>query len=536
MSCQNEVERRGMFYLPALAFLVGVSACTARPDDAERPSRGDLPGITLHIRNGQAVSPLNLVAGQDYVFDRIILEAENNDVTDSLEALRWLSRQSDFRALNWEGVRETQAYWRNYKATSPEADIFAHVFEGAAWMGQPNNVQVSVLGGRDAILGTPLRLSHQDFLNSQKQWDYDMIRAEFRYEGLARHKDKSSARIKRAVAKVVFAVQTNRSKRLRVPAGATAVQLIWDQGAGQTYFIPVHLLPAPLPYGLQVQADIRPVKAVYQPGDTVQATFRLLDGNGNVLRLADFATNGVVRLHPRVEGPRHDPTVYHEEWLNRFPDGRFAHIVRFSPTVGSIQEGRTVTTPLKQPPFDPTGTALIVEFHIPEGLPRQAYGTFELRAAAARRYGSQLIELDFVASIQVGQAERTEMEKFRCASCHLPDTPMDVAVLIPPMWGTKPLDIENLQECILCHANTRSGAHRLGKYLHLIHTHRDKFPVAKNNCVVCHIATAGIKKVAIEACSSCHEAFHENNRPRYTEEQCQGCHTDSRRGHIVATE
>ena len=109
MSRQNEVERWGMFCLPALAFLVGVSTCTTRPADSERPSRGDLPGITLRIRNGQAVSPLNLVAGQEYVFDRIILEAENNDVRDSLEGLRWLSRQSDFRTLNWEGVQETQA-------------------------------------------------------------------------------------------------------------------------------------------------------------------------------------------------------------------------------------------------------------------------------------------------------------------------------------------------------------------------------------------------------------------------------------------
>lgn len=184
-----------------------VSACerpSGNPDVAGSPS--EPPGITLSIHNGQPRAPLELVAGQEYVFDRIILEAENRNIENNREALEWLRRESSFRALDWTGVREARAYWRNYKSTRPAADVFAHVFEGAAWMDETNALELSVLDAEGVRLGEPLPLSNQDFLNRQKQWDFDMIQAEFRYEDFAQHKDRSTAKVKRAVAKVVFAI------------------------------------------------------------------------------------------------------------------------------------------------------------------------------------------------------------------------------------------------------------------------------------------------------------------------------------------
>ncbi len=100
--------------------------------------------------------------------------------------------------------------------------------------------------------------------------------------------------------------------------------------------------------------------------------------------------------------------------------------------------------------------------------------------------------------------------------------------------GTKPLSLDNFQACVMCHDNSRGGSRRLDKYLHLIHTHRDNFPVPKNNCAVCHLTASSIRKVSLEACSHCHENLHENNRPGYPDSQCQSCHADYGEGHIVA--
>ena len=176
-----------------VVFVLGillVSSCgrpSSNPEDMGSPA--EPPGITLSIHNGQPRAPLELVAGQEYVFDRIVLEAENRNIASSEEALEWLRDESRFQVLDWTGVREARAYWRNYKAVRPAADVFAHVFEGAAWMNEANALELSVLDAEGVRLGEPLLLSNQDFLNRQKQWDFDMIRAEFRYEDFARHKD-----------------------------------------------------------------------------------------------------------------------------------------------------------------------------------------------------------------------------------------------------------------------------------------------------------------------------------------------------------
>lgn len=515
-------------FLSLLAF-----SCKSSPENPARESSPTAPpGITLSITNGQPEAPLELVAGQEYVFDRITLQVENRTVSDSPQALDWLKNQSSFQNLNWQGAREIRAHWRNYKASRPAADLFSHVFEGAPWMAEPNSLELSVLDEQGSVLGEPFHLSHHDFLNHLKQWDFDMIKAEFRWEDFARHKDKSSARVKRAVAKIVFAIQTNPTKRLRVPAGAHSLRVVWDKKPQEPYLFPIRLLDSPYPYGLQIQAQVEPQKDLYMPGEKLRATFRLLDRSGNILKLSEFAENGITRLYVHLDGPRHDPTFYHEEWLNDFRGNRFAHILR-SPARGLGTADESLSTPRNEPPLDPTGTSLVVDLHVPDNLPRDAYGTFEIRAAAGRAYASQIVEIRLALPIPVGQSEKTEFERFGCKSCHIPDTPMDVGLLLPPMGVATRLSLDDFQECVMCHDNSRGGSRRLDKYLHLIHMNRDTFPVPKNNCVVCHMTAASIQKVSWEVCSNCHESLHDNNRDGYTDAQCRACHTDYGRGHIV---
>lgn len=489
-------------------------------------------GITLSIKNGQPDAPIDLVAGQEYVFDRITLEVEKNQATSSQEALEWLRNKSSFSALDWSGVREARAHWRNYKATRPEADIFSHVFEGAAWMKAANSLEISVLDGQGARLEGPLRLSNDDFLNRLKQWDYDMVKAEFRYEDFVRSQDLRSAKRKRAVAKIVFAVQTDLSKRLRLPAAAKSLQVVWDKKPGEPYIFPIRFIPAPLPYGLQIQVQVQPKKNVYMPGDTIRATFHLLDGRGRILKLSEFARNGITRLIIHLDGPRQNPTFYHEEWLNDFKGARFAHHLR-SPALGVGQSGQSVISTLDAPPLDSTGAGAIVDLHIPRNLPQEAYGTFVIGALFGRDYGSQKLDKSVERPIQVGQRSETSFETFGCRSCHVPKTAMEIGLLIPPMPGAERLDIENLQECVLCHDNSRDGSRRLDRYIHLIHRNRDNFPVAKNNCVVCHITAASIQKMSREVCSNCHEEFHKNDGANYTDNECRNCHSDYGRGHVV---
>jgi len=520
-------------FVLTLAGLFFTSACqqqSGNPDILD--SRTELPGLTLYIKNGQPVSSLDLVAGQDYVFDRITLEVENRDIKNSQGALDWLRKQSSFRVLNWEGVREARAYWRNFKDTRPAADIFAHVFEGAAWMTEPNALVLSVLDDQGSPLGAPLHLSNQDFLNHLKQWDFDMIKSEFRYEDFAQHKDRNSAKVKRAVGKIVFVLQTNPSKRFHIPPEAKSLRVAWDKSPEEAYLFPVRFIASPLPYGLQIEARIAPEKDLYMPGEKIRATFRLLNGRGGALQLSEWSKNGVTRLIAHLDGPRHDPTFYHEEWLNDFTGNRFAYHLR-SPALGLVQDGQTITKPLEKPPLDPDGSSMTVEFHIPADLPERSYGTFEIRATTGRNYGGQFIEATFHAPIQVGKREKTAFEGFGCNACHVPGTEMELGLLIPPMVGRERLSVDNLQECVMCHDNSRGGSRRLDKYLHLIHMNRDNFPADKNNCKVCHITVASIKKVSLEVCSTCHETIHADDPVRYTDNECQNCHTDYSSGHIV---
>jgi hypothetical protein len=514
------------------ALLLASVACMNTQALVDPESLPDAPArISLSIENGKPQAALNLIAGQEYIFDRITLTVENRALKDNHEALDWLRNQSSFRVLNWDGVRETRAHWRNYRASRPDADLYSHVFEDAKWMTEPNSVELSVLDARGQILGNPIRLSNQDFLNQLKQQDFDMIKAEYRYENFARHKDHSSAKVKRAVAKIVFAVQTNFTKRLVVPAAAHSLRVIWDKKPREPYAIPIRFVQSPYNYGGRLQVKVEPEKPVYFPGDTIRATFTLFDQKGNPLKFSEFDKNGIRQINIHLDGPVQNPTYYHEEWLSEFR-ARYSYHIR-APALGFGTATESANKPLKDPPFDPTGTHMVVELHVPKNLAKEQFGTFEIGATAWRNYASQTLIARLDKPIQVGQKEATHFEKFGCLNCHVPNTPMDVGMLIPPMAGVEKLRVDSIESCVLCHDNSRNGSRRLDKYLHLIHINREKFPAAKNNCVVCHLSAASIKKVGFEVCSNCHETLHQNNQPKYSDAQCLSCHQDFTRGHIT---
>lgn len=522
--------RNGIHLITAI--LLATSSCVNVASESDiDPTPENAAWISLAIENGKPAGALNLIAGQEYIFDRITLTVENRNVKDNREALDWLIKQSSFRVLNWDGVRESRAHWRNYRESRADADLYAHVFEGAKWMSDGNGVELSVRDANGAVLGNPLRFTNRDFLNQLKQQDFDMIKAEFRYENFARHKDRSSAKIKRAVAKIVFAVQTNLDKRLAIPANARSLRLVWDKKPQESYDFSIRLVQTPYNYGGRLEVKIEPEKPVYFPGDTIRATFTLRDQKGVPLKFSEFDKNGIRQINIHLDGPVHNPTYYHEEWLNEFRL-RYAYHVR-APALGFGTETESTNTPLQGPPLDPSGTQMVVEFHVPKNLPKEQFGSFEIGATAWRNYASQSWIARLDKHIQVGQQEHTEFERFGCKNCHVANTPMELGLLIPPMVGVQKLSVNSIESCVLCHDNSRNGSRRLDKYLHLIHMNRDKFSAGKNNCAVCHLAAASIKKVSQEVCSNCHEHLHKDNQPKYIDAQCLNCHQDFSRGHIV---
>ncbi len=514
-----------------LGLLFGTSAC--RPPDSQADSEGTITEaawISLTVTNGLPAGPLDLIAGREYVFDRITLAVDNPTATNSREALDWLRRRSVFRDLDWRGVRETRAYWRNYRESRPAADLYAHVFAGARWMREPNSFQLSVLDARGDVLSGPLHLTHRDFLNHVKQQDYDMIKAEYRYENFARHKQLGSARARRAVAKIVLAVQTDLTKRLLVPSGSHALRVVWDKEPNQPYIFPIRLVPRTYGYGGQLEVTLEPDKAVFDPGDTIRATFTLRDQDGQVLKFSDSTGNGIRQFIMHLDGPVQDPTYYHEEWLSEF-DRRYTYHLR-APALGLGTATESLSTDLQKPPLGPSGDEIVVDVHVPKDLPREKFGTFEIGATIRRQYASQQWTGRLDRPVQVGQQETTRFEAFDCVTCHVPDTPTDVGLLIPPMAGIEKLAVDSIESCVMCHDNSRNGSRRLGKYLHLIHMNREGFP-AKNDCRVCHLTATSIRKVSFEACSACHEGLHQGNEPRYTDAQCEDCHRDYGRGHVA---
>ncbi len=513
-----------------LTLCAALSACVNQFASGDPAEPADAAWISLSIENGKPAGALTLIAGQEYIFQRITLAVDDRGVKDSRDALDWLRNRSSFRALNWDGVRESRAHWRNYRESRPDADLFSHVFDGAKWMNEANGLELSVLDASGAVIGEPLRLTNNDFLNRQKQQDFDTVKAEYRYENFARHKDRASAKTKRAIAKIVFAVQSDFSKRLVIPANAHALRVVWDKKPQEPYTFPVRLTPPAYNYGGKLHVTVEPDKPVYYPGDTIRATFTLLDQKGQRLKFAEFDKNGIRQLNIHLDGPLQDPTYYHEEWLSEFKV-RYAYHVR-APALGFGTATESRSTALKGPPLSSDGTSIIVDLHVPMNLPKEKFGSFEIGATAWRNFASQSWIARLDKHIQVGQAEHTHFEKFGCENCHVPNTPMDMGLLIPPMVGVEKLKVDSIESCVMCHDNSRNGSRRLDKYLHLIHQNRDKFPAAKNNCAVCHLTADSIKKVHFEVCSNCHENLHKNNQPKYTDAQCINCHQDYNRGHV----
>lgn len=517
-----------------LVILLAVLASTCAGPLAIHEDGQDPDGpawISLAIENGKPKGELHLISGQEYVFDRITLAVDNRSLEDSRAALDWLRGRSSFKELNWEGVREARAHWRNYRDSRPAADVYAHVFEGARWMGEANSLELAVLDASGAVLGLPVRLSNSDFLNRSKQQDFDMIKAEYRYENFARHKDRNSAKVKRAAAKVVFAVQTELQKRVTIPPNAHALQVVWDKKPGEPYVFPIRLVQTPYNYGGRLEVKVEPEKPIYHPGDTIRATFTLRDQKGLPLKFSEWSQNGIRQINIHLDGPVQDPTYYHEEWLTEF-GARYSYHLR-APALGLGTPTQSQNTPLKGPPLDATGTHMVVELHVPNNLPKEHFGTFEIAATTWRNFAGQSWIARLDKHIQVGQREPTHFEKFGCENCHIPNSAMDMGLLIPPMVGVAKLKVDSIESCVMCHDNSRNGSRRLDKYLHLIHMNRDSFAPAKNNCSVCHLTANSIRKVHFEVCSNCHETLHNGNQPKYTDAQCQGCHPDYGRGHIA---
>ena len=471
--------------LLAVVTLIGVSARWQTP----AAQTADAAWISLSIENGKAAGSLDLIAGQAYVFQRITLAVDNPGVKDNGEALDWLRRQSHFNSLNWDGARESRAYWRNFHESRPAADVYSHVFEGAKWMGEANGLELAVLDSAGKVVGTPLRLTNGDFLNRQKQQDFDMIKAEYRYENFARHKNLASAKIKHAVAKIVFAVQTDLAKPLVIPANAHALRVVWDKKPQDPYVFPIRLLPPAYNYGGKLHVTIEPEKPVYLPGDVIRATFTLTDQKGQPLKFSEAEKNGLRQINIHLDGPVQDPTFFHEEWLSEFGK-RYSHHVR-APALGLGTAGQSANTALAGPPLDASGAQMVVELHVPANLTKDKFGSYEIGATLRRSYASQDWTDRLDVLVQVGQAEHTEFEKFACENCHAPNSPMDVGLLIPPMAGVEKLQVDSIQNCVMCHDNSRNGSRRLSRFLHIIHENRDKFPVAKEEgCALCHLTPA----------------------------------------------
>lgn len=444
----------------------------------------DAAWISLSIENGKPAGPLELIANQDYVFQRIILAVDNHSIKDNRDALEWLRHRSDFSSLNWDGVRESRAHWRNFHESRPSADLYSHVFEDAKWMGDANGFELSVLDANDKVLGSSLRLTNRDFLNSQKQQDFDMVKAEYRYEIFSRHKDLASAKTRRAVARIVLAVQTSLDKRMSIPANAHSLRVIWDKKPQQPYVFPIRLVPPAFNYGGKLHVRLDPEKPVYMPGDIIRATFTLLDQKGKHLKFSEYEKNGIRQINIHLDGPVHNPTFYHEEWLSEFGK-RYAYHLR-APILIPSTARKSINKKLEGPPLDADGTSMVVELHVPKDLPKDQFGSFQINATLRRNYASQMWSDRFERYVQVGQETPTHFASVACESCHAPSTPMDVGLLIPPMVGVEKLKVDNIDSCVMCHDNSRGGSRRLSRFLHLIHMNRETFTAAGQNCGACH--------------------------------------------------
>lgn len=490
--------------------------------------------------NAQLVVPtakMNVISGADYFLNELTLTDtvfnQQTDFTRPQDAAAWFMHESRFKDLDWDGLSMTLDEWIPF----PGSFTREVTFDNANWQRQADDsFLVEVLDAEGTVRASQT-YSRTDFLSeasvaghSRVTWDVEgLAPPAFPGDPVAHPAAPGGVPNYHTTFRMDLTDSTDPFKQITIPSGLEgdgAFRVTWSQLPNQPFYFPVTFSPqtaipatcyeedgttkAPCGFGLKPEFTVsRPAngKGYYEPGEAFQLFVAGKDDQGHL-------------LHPKDALPSYD----------EFEQGKANGLLYYSPAQANAQEqdadsSYNVIGPLQAlkpyynldrpaPYFVALNPGSLVDGIAGLGqvpglsgvrwptrqtvqLPPDAQpGTYVALLKLNRQFYGERVTRTAAAFIQVGQAERTTYpgRVGNCQICH-----RGVLSLENVRHG---LSVDHIEACKGCHYN------RLSVELHQIHFRSPKYPMAKNDCTVCHLVRESAMRPSYDVCSSCHPAVH----------------------------
>jgi hypothetical protein len=186
-------------------------------------------------------------------------------------------------------------------------------------------------------------------------------------------------------------------------------------------------------------------------------------------------------------------------------DLRHAEPLAKTPVFRIWPEGKGLANPNGSRSFLPGLFEAKWTSRIPVQLPEDAApGTYVAIVKAHRQFFGERTSKTNAFFFQVGQAEPTSYPNRvgNCQICH-----RGVLSLDNLRHG---LSANHVEACKTCHGvpipDDAEG--RISQKIHQIHFRSPKYPLAKNDCTVCHLTRESATRPSLDTCTSCHPVAH----------------------------
>lgn len=566
--------------------LVAFNGCEVLPSGnavsrgtANIPYPDQCPSMNAYDPNDPtAIAPptaaRTVVSGTTYFLNQLsITDTVVNQFTNGADlspALRWISTQSRFKDLDWTNLGVALDSWTPYNGSW----IREVSFGNAAWMTAGSDTFLLEILDKAGQVRESATYKRTDFLgdsptagHSRVSWRMESVLPPTFPGDITPHPLPDGTPVTyRTVVRLDLVGSTNPFNSFRMPdlQGDGAIRVTWSLMPNAPFYFPVKFTSAsdtaatcltpdgtrqvPCTFGLSPEAKLSAPQngQFYQPGDSFDVYVALKDGNGNLLHQPDSL--------PSYE----DFFADNSNGLLYYNPGAFNTLMEYDSesgyqVVGPLQNLRTQYDPNQLPPYysysvghsydmaAPIASQGIVPglfqarwpTRVPVTLPPDAQpGTYAVLVKANREFMGERISKTTATFFQVGQTAATSYPGRigNCQICH-----RGVLSLDNLRHG---LSVDHVEACKSCHANNMS------REVHQIHVQSTKYPLAKNDCTICHLTRESATRPSIDVCSSCHPSVHGDQffqvefattwAPNRYGNCAQSCHVDTTpKNHIL---
>ncbi|MBN1209408.1 MAG: hypothetical protein JXB05_31440 [Myxococcaceae bacterium] len=498
---------------------------------------------------------LELLANTTYFLNQFTITDtvvnEHTNPADQSEAIRWMRTESRFRKLDWEGLGQVSDDWK-FVPGVPGAthDSWARqvLFDNAKWRTAKDDFfTIEVLDDTGARRVDPVIYNRSEFLADS--WSAGHSRIMWRVEKALPPRAPGDTEVRaipqvpgwppepplfRTMVRLDLIGSTNPFKTFKIPdlRGDGVIRVTWSQLPDDPFFFPVTFKtpadveatcsddqgnPKQCSFGLDPRLQLAaPINGsgYYQPGETVDMFVDVRDGEGNRLHPKDTLPSG----SDVVTGNANGLLYAHIPFLDTVMEYDMVPAVQVA---GPLQDMKVRSDPNAPAAYlgpqifyaladEPATVSLVTGMHtakwptrISRKLPADAKPGTYVALIKTNRYfmGERTSKLN-PFFFQVGTPERTSYpgDVGNCQICH-----RGVLSLDNLRHG---LSVDHVESCKVCHMFNNDLYNRSQEFIHKIHMTSSRYPVAKNDCAICHLTRESTLRPSITLCASCHPSSH----------------------------